>query len=167
MPCLDTILNEHHIAESIILSICRESHLVQQDREILWTKGLFQGFEFKFEIALHLLIPQIEHLVRVRLKMVGERTTTLDENGIETEIGLSNLLDNENIEKAFDKDLVFELKALLTEQSGPNLRNEVAHGLINWYGSISYYSVYLWWLALKLVVISSTWFEKPENSKQE
>jgi hypothetical protein len=161
LPALGTITMEHRVTENYVLSICRNSHLVEQNRVNLWARGLYQGFERNFDIALHLLIPQIEHLVRSTLQKYGEITTTFID-GIDTESGLSTLMKNPNITNYIQEDLVFELKALLTEQAGSNLRNEMAHGLLDWNSSMSYCSIYLWWLALKLIVISSTWFEKPE-----
>ena len=45
-----------------------------------------------------------------------------------------------------------ELRALLLEQGGANLRNNIAHGLFDDVASWSASSVYAWWLALRLVV---------------
>jgi hypothetical protein len=96
-------------------------------------------------------VPQLEHTVRHHLKRVGAKTTNLDGDGIETENGLSTLMEMPEAEKVFGKDLVFELRALLCDAFGPNLRNELAHGLLDDYACRSVYSIYTWWLALKLV----------------
>ncbi|KAB1117662.1 DUF4209 domain-containing protein, partial [Micromonospora sp. AMSO12t] len=42
---------------------------------------------------------------------------------------------------------------LLCEQPGPNLRNDLAHGLLNDPESWSAAAVYAWWLCLRLVVL--------------
>jgi hypothetical protein len=86
------------------------------------------------------------------MKKNGIKTSTIDKDGIETENGLSTLLKIENINKFIDENLIFELKALLTEQLGLNLRNGVAHGLCNINEFDSIYSVYLWWFSLKLLI---------------
>jgi hypothetical protein len=49
-----------------------------------------------------------------------------------------------------DEDSLFYLKGLLVEHSGSNLRNRMAHGLINDDGFLSPLMSYLWWLTLRL-----------------
>lgn len=76
-----------------------------------------------------------------------------DERGVETEKGLGTLLDDPQASDAIGPPLVFELKALLTDQAGPNLRNDIAHGLVNDHALDSPNAVYSWSLALKLVML--------------
>ena len=54
-------------------------------------------------------------------------------------------------EKIFGENLSFEIKALFCDPSGPNLRNELAHGLLDDETCQSAYAIYAWWLGLKLV----------------
>ncbi len=165
MPALQIINTEHRLTEGMLTSLCQQSHVIPPGREELWGKGLFFGFERDFIVSTHLLIPQVEHLVRLSMKQKGIKTTTLDSNGIETENGLSTLLNNPDIKKALDKNLGFEFKALLTDSIGPNLRNEVAHGLLEAYEGMSVYSIYLWWLCLRIVINFIPW-ERPNNTKE-
>lgn len=165
LPALQVISAEHRTTERTLLSMCRNSHVIPSGREVLWAKGLFFGFEGNFIVATHLLIPQVEHLVRIIMKQNDLTTTTLDSKGIETENGLSKLLEHPDIEKAMDKNLLFEFRALLTERSGPNLRNEIAHGLIEADHARSAHAVYLWWLCLRLVVNSIDW-KMSDNEKE-
>jgi hypothetical protein len=106
--------------------------------------------------ALHLLVPQVEHIARCQLKARGVKTTHLDDDGIETEKALGALLDLPQTAQIFGEDFAFELKALFCEAVGPNLRNAVAHGLLDYGECDSSYSIYAWWLGLKLVV-SAFW----------
>jgi len=165
-PAWHVISKEHRLTASILESLCRISCVVPNGREGPWARGLFSGFDNDFIISTHLLIPQLEHLVRILLKQNGIKTTTLDSNGIETENGLSTLLDNPDIEKSLDKNLVFELKALLADPMGPNLRNELAHGLLEEYVATSEYAVYLWWICLRLVINSIPW-KVPDKKEPE
>lgn len=57
-------------------------------------------------------------------------------------------------EQIFGKSLVFELKSIFTEAIGFNLRNNVAHGLLDDNDSISLASIYAWWMILRLVIRS-------------
>ena len=90
-------------------------------------------------------------MVRSHLKQARVQTTNIDSNGIENENGLSSLMDLPQTEKIFGEDLSFEIKALLCDSFGPNLRNELAHGLIDYEACQSAYAIYAWWLGLKLV----------------
>ncbi len=150
-PALEVIRQEHRLKEADFYSVVKRSPIVPPDRIRLMAKALFQGFDGDFISALHLLIPQIENLVRYHLKQHGEKTTNIDINGIENENGLSTLMDNPKIEDVFGKDLSFELKAIFCDPFGPNLRNELAHGLIGYEESQNIYSIYAWWLAFRLI----------------
>jgi len=57
-------------------------------------------------------------------------------------------------EMIFGEDLSFEIKALFCDAFGPNLRNELAHGLLDDKACQTIYSIYAWWLGLKLVFVT-------------
>ena len=150
-PALEVLILEHRLREGDFVEIARHSPIVPDGRERLFGKALFLGYERDFAGALHVLVPQIEHMVRWHLNAAGVRTTNLDENGVENENGLSTLVDLPETAKIFGDGLAFEIKALFCVAFGPNLRNELAHGLLDYEACESIYSIYAWWLALKLV----------------
>ena len=150
MPALEVMHIEHRFRESDFIELARNSPAVPPRREELFGKAIFHGYEYDFATALHLLTPQIEHMVRYRLKSAGVITTRTDSYGIEDEKGLSNLIEAPEFEQIFGEDLAFEVKALFCDHLGPNLRNNVAHGLLDSRQCYSAYSVYAWWLALKI-----------------
>ena len=156
VPALEVLHLEHRLRESDFIELASGSPFVPPERAGLWGKALFAGYERDFVIAAHLLIPQIEHLVRVHLKLAGAMTTNIDKDGTQTENGLSTLLDLPEAEQVFGKNLTFELKALLCDALGPNLRNELAHGLLDEEGCNSPFVIYAWWLALWLTF--NTWW---------
>ena len=170
LPALEIIQLEHRITEPYLLSLYYNSSIVPPGREDLWAKGIYAGFENDFIVSTHLLAPQIEHLIRYQIKAHDLKTTTLDSLGIETENGLSTLLDSPNIAKVISPNLLFELKALLSDSIGPNLRNNVAHGLAETNTFYSVYAVYFWWLCLHLLINSVPWkrpTEPNENSPMD
>jgi len=151
LPALEIMLLEHRLREADFMGLVRQSPLVPPGREHLFAKALFAGFDRDFVAALHLLVPQVENMVRYHLKLAGVKTTTLDSKGVETENALGSLMDLEETEKVFGEDLAFEIRSLFCDPFGPNLRNEVAHGLLDDGDCRSTYSVYVWWFGLKLV----------------
>ena len=161
IPALNAIALEHQIAEGDFIQLARVSPIVPPGRDRLYGKALYHGYNRDFASALHLLAPQIEHLVRHQLKVNGVTTTSLDRAGIETENGLSTLVELPEVKHIFGDDLTFELKALFCSPFGANLRNEVAHGLVEDEKCLSPHSVYAWWLGLKLAF--NTWWNLQRN----
>ena len=168
LPALGVLNLEHCFNEVDLADLVRRSPIVPRGRETLWGKALFQGFNYDFASSIHILVPQIEHLVRVHLKVAGVVTTFTDRSGRETENGLSALMRLSETESVFGKDLSYEISALFCEFTGPNLRNDIAHGLLDDQQINSVYSVYAWWFGLKLVVKSLLSFldsDAPEHKE--
>ena len=161
LPALEAISLEHCISEGDLIQLARVSPIVPPSRDRLYGKALYHGYNRDFASALHLLTPQIEHMVRHHLKVRQVTTTSLNPEGIETENGLSTLVELPETKEVFGEDLAFELKALFCSPYGANLRNEVAHGLIEEAGCFSAHSVYAWWLGLKLAF--NTWWNLQRN----
>ncbi len=151
LPALEILHLEHRIREVDFLSIVKQSPIVPPGRELFFAKGLYSGYSHDYVTALHLLSPQIENLVRYHLKNAGAKTSTLDSCGIENENGLSTLVALPEMKTVFGDDLTFEIKALFCDPLGANLRNEVAHGLVDHNACNSLHGVYAWWLTLRLV----------------
>lgn len=165
VPALNQILMEFRVTKDYLIQLCEHSPIVPEDREYLLASALWSGFEHDFRNSIHLLAPQVEHIVRTLLKNGGAHTTTIDKDGINNENGLSTLLRNEQAEKILGEDLLFELKAVFTESIGANLRNGVAHGLLDDQSSNSYVSVYAWWMVLRLVVRSLFEFKTTDDTE--
>lgn len=151
LPALDTLTSEHNISKADFVELARLSPVVPPRREILFGKALFYGFDHEFDTALHLLVPQIENMVRFHLKGVGAKTTNVDPSGIETENGLSTLMDLPQSVDLFGEDVAYEVRTLFCDHFGQNLRNNVAHGLVDDAEAQSVHSVYAWWYGLKIV----------------
>src|SRR5207245_94359 len=85
--------------------------------------------------ATNLLMPQLENALRYVLDQRGILTSSIDEDGIQEEFDLNKLLRSPEhyaaLADVFGEDTVFDLRGLLVERMGSNLRNMVAHGLID------------------------------------
>ena len=152
LPALEHIQKEHLFPKEFLIQLCILSAIVPDKREILVANALYQGFGWDFRSAIHLLAPQVENIVRQLLKQNGLVTTHTDQDGIENEMGLSSLVNMEQAREILGDDLWFELQAVFTDSLSDNLRNEVGHGLLDDDTSNSLYSVYAWWMILRLVV---------------
>jgi tetratricopeptide (TPR) repeat protein len=152
IPALQQILREHRVTRSFLIAMCRHSPIVPDKREKLLSDALWQGFEHDFGSSIHLLCPQLEHIVRTQLKSAGAHTTHIDQGGIEHEIGLSKLMGLPEASQIFDKDSVYEIKSIFTDSLGSNLRNDVAHGLLDDSTAASTASIYAWWIVLRMII---------------
>jgi len=70
------------------LELARLAPLVPRDRADMVAQGLHAGWRRDYVQAVHILVPQFEHMVRTSPKAAGAHTTTHDAEGLDTEIGL-------------------------------------------------------------------------------
>jgi hypothetical protein len=149
-PAIYQINLEHSIRIKDLLSILSHNPFIPTGREHLFAKGLYAGLDGDFLTSTHILIPQIENSIRHLLWQKGVITSGLDDNGIQNEHNLNSTLYRSEVATIFDENTLFDLQCLLVEHSGSNLRNRMAHGLINDDEFSHPIMTYLWWLALRL-----------------
>lgn len=141
---------EHAVRLNDLLPIVSNNPFVPPDREHLFAKGLYAGLTGDFFTSAHVLIPQIENSVRYLLWRQGVLPSGLDDRGVQNEHNLNTILNRPEITSIFDEDTLFDLKNLLIEHSGSNLRNRMAHGLISDGEFLSPLMSHLWWFTLRL-----------------
>ncbi|MEH2069566.1 MAG: DUF4209 domain-containing protein [Nostoc sp.] len=145
---------EHNVQVKDLFPIVSNNPFVPPGREQQFAKGLYAGLTGDFFTSTHILIPQIENSVRYLLRKHGALPSKIDiDKGIEDERDLNTTLFPRNypqINLIFDEDTLFDLQGLLIERLGSNLRNRMAHGLINDGEFNSPIMSYLWWVTLRL-----------------
>ena len=118
--------------------------------------GLMAGIQGRFLEALHVLVPQMENLLRYWLSD-SVATSSLDQNGFQREYDLKKLLDIPETTELLDENIVTVLKMLFVHQAGPNLRNELCHGMLNSNQLFTPFAVYAWWIAIWLPLNHVAW----------
>lgn len=151
-PARRQIADEHDVREVDLSVIAHRSWFVPPEREALFARGLLAGFHGDFLLALHLLVPQVEAALRWSLRQRGYVTSRLNRDGFQEEMDLNQLLARDAAREVLGENLCFALRALLTSRFGSNLRNRLAHGLIEMDEMYSAASVYCWALILKVCV---------------
>lgn len=152
IPSFQQLSIDHEVKLDDLKKICQLSDIIPKDRIELITKALHFGFQEDFQTAIYLLSPQVENIIRQLLKTKNISTTHIDQNNNQTENGLSSLLDLPEIKDILDENILFTLKALFTSQLGPNLRNNIAHGLFNDQESYSQEVIYAWWFIFQWIM---------------
>jgi hypothetical protein len=127
------------------------SHFVPQNRVAIYKRAIILGFEGDLLLFSHLVVPQIENSVRTIFGMNKLKITSVTPLGIQQEKDLNQLLSDINAEKIFGKDLLWEMKSLLIEKTGPNFRNRICHGLMSVEDANGSFSVFLLWLTVHLI----------------
>jgi hypothetical protein len=149
-PARRTISDEHPVRLEDLSFLVLDNAFIPPGHEGIYLRGLQAGFFGDWLVSMHLLIPQLEASVRYVLQQYGVVTSTLGADGIQMERDINQFLWEEQMEKIFGPDVLFDLRGILIERCGNNLRNEMAHGLMHEGAFYRWSSVYLWWLVIHL-----------------
>lgn len=145
------ILHAHNITLDDVSEFLKYSPLIPPGRVTFFTIGILAGLQGRFIEALHVLVPQLEHLLRCSLADKDVITSSLNDAGLQQEYDLNRLLVMKETEELLGEDLCFTLRMLFTERYGYNLRNEISHGMLTPGAFFSESAVYAWWLFLRIV----------------
>lgn len=170
-PARQQINSEHHIRLHDFLRIVSDNPFVPAGRELLFARGLHAGMAGDFMTAVHFLVPQVEHSIRYLLYQNGLVASSLDDDGIQDEFNLNRTLTESRctaiLKRILGENMLFELRAILIERHGANLRNEMAHGLLDSDAFFTSVSCFFWGLVLRLCCLPIITRLKQAQAKQE
>ncbi len=165
-PARKQMLLEHSIRWEQLAPLLRNNPLVPPGHAGIFIRGFQSGFFGDWLVAMHLLIPQVEAVIRYGLQQNGVVTSTLEQDGTQKEKDLNQLLWLPETEDLLGPDLLFDLRGILIERFGYNMRNESAHGLMSEAEFYQPAASFLWWLLLRLCWLGfrlAASIEKPEE----
>jgi hypothetical protein len=116
-----------------IFKFLHESPLFVDTDKGLLREGLEAYEEEDFVKAIHILVPQIEHILRTFLGVLGVPTlkTVRNHPGIMDAKSMNDILSDERMREVLKESLWRYLTVLFIEKKGGfNLRNDLAHGLL-------------------------------------
>jgi hypothetical protein len=151
LPARDQLRFEHDFRLGDFIAIAERSPAVPADRARMLGQGLYAGFCGDMVQAMHILMPQFEHVVRQVLRGAGAFTAQHDKEGLDMEVALGSLVERPQMAEEFGDGLALAIHAVMCDRAGPNLRNDVAHGLADEEACESAHALYAWWLVLQLV----------------
>jgi hypothetical protein len=149
-PARDQLRIEQNYRLADFVTIAKHSPIVPADRAGIVGRGLYAGYCGEMVDAMHILMPQFEHIVRHVLQG-AEALTAHHKDGLDMEVALASLLDRPQMAEEFGDGLKLAIHAIMCDRAGPNLRNDVAHGLVNEEACESAYALYAWWQVMQLV----------------
>ncbi len=136
--------------------IVDKSYIIKESRKAIVKKGLRAGLNYENDVALSILIPQIECSIRELAALCGDTKYKLeDKNQIESINSLEYFFkDGSPLQQCIDERIFITLYAAFISEHGLNYRNRFAHGMIDSFEN--YTAIYVWWLCLYLITIYST-----------
>ncbi len=165
-PARSQIILEHNVTLHDFSPFVRNNPFIPPGHEGIYARGLHAGLTGDLVTAVHLLAPQLENSVRTALQRRGLITSNLTTQGIQDEFNLNKIFEQHSadVEDVFGSDLAFDLRGILVERFGSNIRNDTAHGLLPESNFSSAAMLYLWWLALHICcrVLHLDWQHSPE-----
>ena len=99
------------------------------DAEIIKV-GIERYFNEDFISALHILVPRFENCFREFFAWGGYPTTSIKKSAVQHEQTFNEFLENDFVKENIDSDVLYLIKYVMVENLGYNLRNDIAHGLI-------------------------------------
>lgn len=128
---LHYIRNKFTIDNSKIDFLINNNCIIPDGREMIFRKGIGDFLRGDYYVAMHILAPQMENLFRNIANEVGGVTSTLSDDGLAQEKVLSSVFSLPELLDAYDNNIIFAFRGLLNEQAGANIRNRIAHGIID------------------------------------
>lgn len=129
--------------------------IIPLGRERIFRSAIYMALKGQCYEALHILAPQVENLFRNIARESGGLTVTMENDGTSKEKVLSSIFDLPELMDCYDNDVLFMFKELLNEQAGANIRNIIAHGIIEENEGSSGASLYFIGAVIKLLSYSS------------
>jgi len=111
--------------------LCESPLFASSDRTLLEI-GLEAYENGDFVKAIHVLVPQVEHILRNFLALLGVPTlkTVRNHPGIMDAKSMNDILSDERVRGVLTEDLWRYLTVLYIDKRGLNLRNDLTHGLL-------------------------------------
>lgn len=152
----DYIRKKFDVAQQSFDFIFSDNAIVPIERRKIIEKGIRLAFEGDYYAAVHILAPQAENIFRYIAKTAGALTVTLENDGSSKQKTLTSIFDLPELLDCYDNDIIFLFKGLLNEQSGANIRNEIAHGIMEEAKGSTGTCIYFICALIKLLAISSS-----------
>jgi hypothetical protein len=123
-------LEDQGLTASVVMDRIRHWPEFDEARAGLLEVGLERYFAHDYVSAVHVLVPQVEAMLRHLFRRAGYAVTRLGRGTAQQEVTLNEFLAREDVKSALGENYHCYLQVVLVDQLGLNLRNAVAHGLI-------------------------------------
>jgi hypothetical protein len=151
-PARQKISEQHRLHKADLVFLVSDNPLIPPGHEEIFLRGLHAGFHGDFLVASSLLVPQIENSIRYVLTNQGVDVSNYQDDQTQPVKLLGPLFDVPEMKEIFGKSCWFELRGLLIEKTGAELRNQLTHGFVSNADCYGPAARNLWWIVLRLCI---------------
>jgi len=126
---LNALIQKFNLTPIKIVNQLCESPIFENSRKEFLIKGIQAFLKRDFLVSLHILLPQIEAIIRNLAEKIGVPILKPSPYGGFFYKTLNDLLRDPKIAEVLGKDLCLYFRVLLMDPRGWNLRNDVCHGI--------------------------------------
>ena len=132
---MEAALERHRYGVGDLVAWCNQAGLFGDG--VLLATGLEAWIEGDLIKAIHVLVPQVERGLRNLVESVGRPSTKPHPRfpGAQVAISMGDIIFNEDTAAALGKggdDLLLHIATIYADSRGKNLRNDLAHGLLDY-----------------------------------
>lgn len=126
---IDKLISKFNLNAENLVNYLYKSPIFNEKKRDFFIKGIEAYLGKQHLVALHILIPQTEALIRNLAEMIGLPVLKPSRSGGFNYKSLDELLRDEKIIAVLTEDICLYLRVLLTDPRGWNLRNNICHGI--------------------------------------
>ncbi|WOB46450.1 DUF4209 domain-containing protein [Veillonella atypica] len=128
---INYIKQKYDINPDALDFLVQDNLIVPENRRSIFKYALYLFLNDKRYEAMHILAPQVENLFRELAQNCGGSVTTIDKDGTGQVKLLKSIFETTELLECYNPDILFLFRALLIERACGNIRNDIAHGLLD------------------------------------
>lgn len=130
-PIIDRLVRENGLTSDEFIKKIISWSLMSSQNAPLVEIGIRKFFDDDYVSSLHILVPQFESCLRRMFSQAGFATTSIKRGMAQHEETFNEFLNRDEIKEVLGESFHKFIQMIMVEQTGLNLRNKIAHGLIN------------------------------------
>ena len=129
-PFLNAIRNSYSFKMEDLIFIVSNNPVIPPNREDIVLTGIYYFLSGNYYEALHILAPQTEAIFRYIACLLGANILTLEKDGSSKKKVLSSIFEIKELRDGYDNNILFIFEGLMNSEFGGNIRNRIAHGIM-------------------------------------
>jgi len=151
-----SIIERYFLPEDLLIALLRHSPLVPQELLVTYSRGVLRFLQGDYTCGLYTLTPLVEASLRYMLKLNGHDVSIFDDaTQTQQDRTISSLFEQmrDELDAIFTKSITTDIENVFLIRPGPQIRHDVAHGLLHDGAPYSPDAVYACWLIFRLCLL--------------
>jgi hypothetical protein len=150
------IMRQHFLSEGFLASILQRSFCVPHELIFTFSKGFLRFFQGDATSALYILTPLVEASLRHVLKLNGIDVSIFDDaTQTQQDRTISSLFEQmrDDLDRLFTNSITTDMENVLLQRPGPQIRHDLAHGLLSDGSPYGPDALYACWFIFRLCLL--------------